>query len=159
MDKKSQTSSTDKKRRVIEPEHTAIPLVRQCQLLDLPRSTYYYEPIASEPEGLDLMARMDSFHFEYPMYGSRRLARQFDICREKAQRLMRVLHLVAAYPKPRTTIAHLEHKKFPYLLRGVVPTHPNHIWSTDITYIGLSLGFVYLTAFIGLSFKTKIEIS
>ena len=94
------------------------------------------------------MARMDRFHFEYPMYGSRRLARQFDISREKAQRLMRVLHLVATYPKPRTTIAHLEHKKFPYLLRGVVPTHPNHIWSTDITYIGLSLGFVYLTAVI-----------
>jgi putative transposase len=61
---------------------------------------------------------------------------------------MQVLHLVATYPKPRTTIACREHKKFPYLLRDVVPSYPNHIWSTDITYIGLSLGFVYLTAII-----------
>jgi len=94
------------------------------------------------------MARIDRFHFEYPMYGSRRLAHQFGISRDKATRLMQVLHLVATYPKPRTTIANKEHKKFPYLLRGVLPSYPNHIWSTDITYIGLRLGFVYLTAII-----------
>jgi putative transposase len=82
------------------------------------------------------------------MYGSRRLAHQFGISRDKARRLMQVLHLAATYPKPRTTIANKEHKKFPYLLRDVVPSYPNHIWSTDITYIGLSLGFVYLTAII-----------
>lgn len=94
------------------------------------------------------MARFDRFHFEYPMYGSRRLAHHFDISRDKATRLMRDLHIAATYPKRRTTIVHHEHKKFPYLLRGVVPSYPNHIWSTDITYIGLSLGFVYLTAII-----------
>jgi len=94
------------------------------------------------------MARIDKFHFEHPMYGSRRLAHQFGISRDHARRLMHVLHLVATYPRPRTTITNQEHKKFPYLLRGVVPSRPNHIWSTDITYIGLSLGFVYLTAII-----------
>jgi putative transposase len=94
------------------------------------------------------MARIDRFHFQYPMYGSRRLAHQLGISRDKARRLMQVLHLVATYPKPRTTIANKEHKKFPYLLRDVVPSYPNHIWSTDITYIGLRLGFVYLTAII-----------
>ena len=89
------------------------------------------------------MARVDRFHFEYPMYGSRRLAHQFGISRDKTRRLMQDLHIVATYPKRKTTIPHHDHKKFPYLLRGVVPLDPNHIWSTDITYIGLSLGFVY----------------
>jgi putative transposase len=117
-------------------------------LLELPRSTYYYEPVPATKEELDLMARVDRFHFDYPMYGSRRLAHQFGISRDKAKRLMQDLHLVATYPKKRTTISNHEHKKFPYLLHGVVPLHPNHIWSTDITYIGLSLGFVYLTAII-----------
>jgi hypothetical protein len=89
------------------------------------------------------MRRFDQFHFEYPMYGSRRLAHQFGISRGKAKRLMQDMHLVAIYPKRKTTIPNHNHKKFPYLLRDVVPNHPNHIWSTDITYIGLSLGFVY----------------
>jgi putative transposase len=117
-------------------------------LIGLPRSTFYYEPVAASAEELDLMARIDRFHFEYPMYGSRRLAHQFGISRDKAQRLMRDLHLVATYPKRRTSVPNHDHKKFPYLLRDVVPLYPNHIWSTDITYIGLSLGFVYLTAII-----------
>jgi putative transposase len=94
------------------------------------------------------MARIDRFHFQYPMYGSRRLAHQFGISRDKAKCLMQLLYLVATYPKPRTTIANKEHRRFPYLLRDVVPSYPNHIWSTDITYIGLNLGFVYLTAII-----------
>jgi putative transposase len=94
------------------------------------------------------MKRFDRFHFEHPMFGSRRHAAQFGISRDKAIRLMRDLHLVATYPKRRTTIPNPDHKKFPYLLRDVVPKRPNHIWSTDITYIGLSLGFVYLTAII-----------
>jgi putative transposase len=117
-------------------------------LIGLPRSTFYYEPVAASPEKLTLMARVDRFHFEYPMYGSRRLAHQFGISRDKAQRLMRDLHLVATYPKRRTSVPNQEHKKFPYLLRDVVPLYPNHIWSTDITYIGLRLGFAYLTAII-----------
>jgi len=116
--------------------------------LSIPRSSYYYEPIATTAAELDLMARFDEFHFKYPMYGSRRLAHQFDISRDKARRLMQVLHIVATYPRPRTTVLNHEHKKYPYLLRGVMPKYPNHIWSTDITYIGLSLGFVYLTAII-----------
>jgi putative transposase len=136
------------KRAVIEPDHQQLSCVQQCQLLALPRSTYYYEPVSASPEELDLMARIDKFHFQYPMYGSRRLAHQFGISRDKTKRLMRDLHLVATYPRPRTTIPNHEHKKFPYLLRDVVPNRPNHIWSTDITYIGLSLGFVYLTAII-----------
>jgi putative transposase len=99
-------------------------------------------------EELDLMRRFERFHFEHPVFGSRRLAHQFGISRDKAIRLMQDLHIVATYPKKRTSTPNHEHKKYPYLLRDITPLYPNHIWSTDITYIGLSLGFVYLTAII-----------
>jgi putative transposase len=94
------------------------------------------------------MARFDRFHFQYPMYGSRRLAHQFDISRDKARRLMQDLHLVATYPRRGTTIVNHDHKKYPYLLRGIVASRPNQVWSTDITYLGLAQGFTYLTAII-----------
>jgi putative transposase len=94
------------------------------------------------------MAVFEKFHFEHPYYGSRRLAVQFGMSRDKTQRFMRDLHLVATYPKPQTTTPNSEHKKFPYLLRNILPVYPNHIWSTDITYIAMSQGFMYLTAII-----------
>lgn len=94
------------------------------------------------------MEKIDRFHFEEPTFGARRIGRQFGISRSHAARLMRDLHLVATYPKKRTTIPNKDHKKFPYLLRGIVPKYPNHIWSTDITYIALARGFMYLTAII-----------
>jgi putative transposase len=94
------------------------------------------------------MEVFEKFHFEHPYYGSRRLALQFEMSRDKAQRLMRDMHLAATYPKPKTTISTNEHKKHPYLLRNITPDYPNHIWSTDITYIPLSQGFMYLTAII-----------
>jgi len=96
--------STDKKRCIIEPSHRQLSCVRQCHLIGLPRSSYYYEPIATPPAELDLMARIDRFHFEYPMYGSRRLAHQFGISRDKATRLMQVLHLVATVRVPRPAL-------------------------------------------------------
>lgn len=85
---------------------------------------------------------------KHPEYGSRRIAKEFSISRDKSIRLMRLMHLVATYQKPRTTISNKEHKKFPYLLRGVKIIRPNQAWSTDITYIGLAQGFLYLTAII-----------
>jgi len=104
--------STERKRHAIDPDHPQLSRVRQCQLLHLPRSTYYYEPVAATPEELALMARTDAtsatisrFHFEHPSFGSRRLAKPFGISRDKSQRLMQDLHLAATYPKRRTTIA------------------------------------------------------
>jgi putative transposase len=94
------------------------------------------------------MARFDRFHFEHPRFGSRRMGVMFDLSRSRAARLMQVLHLVATYPKRKTTLPNQDHKKYPYLLRNVIPLYPNHIWSTDITYIGLARGFAYLTAII-----------
>jgi putative transposase len=94
------------------------------------------------------MKRFEKFHFEHPYFGSRRLAVQFGLSRDKAHRLMQVLHIIATYPQPKTTIPNQEHKKYPYLLRHIVPNYPNHIWSTDITYLPLEQGFMYLTAII-----------
>jgi putative transposase len=94
------------------------------------------------------MAVFEKFHFEHPYYGSRRLAVQFGMSRDKVQRLMRDLHLVATYPKPKTTTPNSEHKKFHYLLRNILPVYPNPIWSTNITYIAMSHGFMYLMVII-----------
>jgi Transposase and inactivated derivatives len=94
------------------------------------------------------MNRIDLFHTEHPEYGSRRLARHFGISRDKAHRLMQVMHIAATYPKRHTSLPNHEHAVFPYLLRNVSIVRPNQAWSTDITYIGLSRGFTYLTAII-----------
>lgn len=94
------------------------------------------------------MKRFEQFHFEHPYFGSRQLAANFLMSRSKARRLMRDLHIVATYAQPKTTIPNHEHKKYPYLLRNITPSYPNHIWSTDITYLSLEQGFMYLTAII-----------
>ncbi|MDR3108468.1 MAG: IS3 family transposase, partial [Planctomycetaceae bacterium] len=133
---------------MIDTDDKLFNITQQCELLDVPRSSFYYEPIPLTAAELELMERFERFHFEHPFYGSRRMAVEFGMSRTKAARLMRDMHIVATYPKKRTTIPNSEHTKFPYLLRGVVPQRPNHIWSTDITYIALSQGFMYLTAII-----------
>jgi putative transposase len=91
---------------------------------------------------------MDRFHFEHPSFGSRRLGVQFGLSRVKAKRLMQLLHIEATYPNPQTSTAHHDHKKYPYLLRNLIPSYPNHVRSTDITYIRLSQGVMYLVAII-----------
>jgi putative transposase len=94
------------------------------------------------------MNRIDEFHFEHPEYGSRRLAHQFKMSRDKACRLMQELHITETYPKKRTTMIDTKSQKYPYLLRNIKPQYPNHIWSTDITYLPMKQGFMYLTAII-----------
>jgi putative transposase len=94
------------------------------------------------------MKRFERFHFEHPYFGTRQLAVNLSMSRSKARRLMRELHIVATYPQQKTTISHQDHKKHPYLLRDIVPSYPNHIWSTDITYLSLEQGFMYLVAII-----------
>jgi putative transposase len=97
---------------------------------------------------LKLMRRIDKLYLKRPFYGSRRMADEFDVNRKRVQRLMRLMGLEAIYPKPRTTVHCSEHKIYPYLLRNVEIERPNQVWSTDITYIPLQGGYVYLTAVI-----------
>ena len=124
---------------------------RQCELLHVGRSGFYYEPKPTDPEELALMRRIDELHLKYPFYGSRSLARELrkegrEVNRKRVQRLMRLMDLVAMVPKPNTSRPSPEHPVFPYLLRGVEVSRVNQVWAADITYIPLARGFVYLVA-------------
>jgi len=117
-------------------------------LLGLPRSTYYYEPLPESAENLRLLRRLDEMYMDYPYFGSRRMAVMLEINRKHAQRLMRILGIEALYPKPNLSRPASGHEIYPYLLRGVPIIRPNQVWSTDITYIPMHGGFLYLVAVI-----------
>jgi putative transposase len=120
-------------------------------LLGLNRSSLYYEPAVETSENLQLMRRIDEQYTAYPFYGSRKmtawLVQQGEhVNRKRVQRLMRLMGLEAIYPKPRLSLAGRGHRVFPYLLRNVRIERPDQVWSTDITYIPLPAGFMYLAA-------------
>lgn len=129
--------------------HEELSVARQCELLGLPRSTWYYRGVGGTSENLELMRLLDGQYLETPFYGSRRMAhwlesRGFDVNRKRVQRLMRLMGLEAIYPRPRTSSPNVEHKIYPYLLRNLVIGRPNQVWSADITYVPLRQGFMYL---------------
>jgi putative transposase len=122
-------------------------------LLGLNRSTFYYEPAVESEENLRLMGMIDKEYTEHPFYGSRRMTAWLNddqgepVNRKRVVRLMRLMGLQAVYPKPKLSGGN-GHKVFPYLLRGVAIDRPDQVWSTDITYVGLPGGFMYLAAII-----------
>lgn len=129
----------------------ALPVTRQCALLALPRSSYYHVPKAVTEVELALMAQIDRCHLKYPFYGSRRIRDWLDdqghrVNRKRVQRLLRTMGLTALYPKRNLSLANAAHKVYPYLLRNLVIDRPNQVWATDITYIPMAHGFVYLVA-------------
>lgn len=124
---------------------------RQCKLLSLVRSGFYYRPKGESAENLRFMAIIDKQFLDTPWYGSRQMARhmqrQGHKCgRHRVRRLMRLMRLVPIYQAPNTSKKHTQHKVYPYLLRGMVIDRPNHVWCTDITYIPMRRGFLYLVA-------------
>jgi putative transposase len=119
--------------------------------LDLPRSSYYYEPMQASKEDLALMRRMDELYLERPFYGSRRIVAELStddwpVNRKRVQRLMKVMGIEAIYPRKRTTIRSPDHRVYPYLLRGLTIDRANQVWCSDITYVPLTRGFMYLVA-------------
>ena len=127
-----------------------IPVVRQCELLSLPRSSFYYSPCGEDGYSLTLMLLIDEEFTRHPFYGARRMKawlRALGHCvnRKRVSRLMRLMGLVAVYPKPRLSEGGPDHKVYPYLLKGVTVLAPDEAWSSDITYIRLAHGFVFLT--------------
>ena len=130
----------------IEPDHSALSVSRQCELLELARSSWYYEPCGESPENLELMRRIDEEYTRHPFYGSRRLAEVLEVNRKRVQRLMRRMGIEAVGPKRRTTNRGSGHKIYPYLLRNVEIVRPDQVWSSDITYIPLRHGYLYLVA-------------
>ena len=138
---------------MIEPTNALISIARQCQLLGLSRSGYYYQPVGLSEEDQVLMRLLDVQYTRTPFYGSRRmvvaLAQQgYRVNRKRVVHLMQGLGLTAIYPAKRPQAAAAGHRIYPYLLRGVPITQVNQVWSTDITYIRLAQGFVYLAAVI-----------
>jgi putative transposase len=137
---------------MIDPTHR-LPIVRQAQLLDMSRSSVYYLAQPTSEADLAVMRRIDELHLELPFAGSRMLRdllRQdgYTVGRKHVATLMRKMGIEALYQKPKTTRRHPAHPVFPYLLRKLTITRPNHVWAADITYIPMARGFVYLVAVI-----------
>ena len=135
--------------------HPAISLTRQCELLDISRASAYYQPIV-DAKDIQIMSFIDKIYTDYPFYGSRRIryelktTYQITIARDHIRRLLRIMGLEAIYPKPKsnTSESHLNHRVYPYRLKGLRIIRPNQIWGTDITYVKLETGWAYLVAFI-----------
>ncbi len=130
-----------------------LPLVRQCQILELARSTAYYQPRPVSPDDLALMRRLDERHLNLPFAGSRMLSKILHregqpVGRRRVSTLMKRMGIHALYRKPNTSKRHPAHPIYPYLLRHRTITRSNHVWAADITYIPMQQGFVYLFAVI-----------
>ena len=144
--------SVEEKRQCIDPKHPRLNISRQCELISLPRSSYYREGLygVESEENLKLMRLIDEEYTRHPFYGSRKLRdyliRQgYQVNRKRVRRLMRMMGLVSIAPKPNTSRPSPEHKVYPYLLRGLDINRSNQVWCSDITYIRLDHGFVFLT--------------
>jgi len=136
---------------MIDKQHE-LPVAAQCRALDIARSTAYYQPASGvSAEDLSLMRQIDEIYLQWPFYGSRRmrdelLRRGMVVNRKRVQRLMRLMGLQAIYPRRRTSQPAPGHRIYPYLLRDLSIDRPNQVWATDITYIPMAQGFMYLAA-------------
>lgn len=138
---------------LIESNHPHISITRQCQLLGLPRSSYYFEPAGESEYNLHLMRIIDEQYLRTPFFGSRQMTDWLGgqgrrVNRKRIQRLMRKMGLEGAVPGPHTSQPHPQNPVYPYLLRGLKLTHANLVWSTDITFVPMPVGFMYLVAII-----------
>ena len=139
------------RRRLIELHDEQVSIRRQCELVGMNRSSLYYKPRGESDVNLKLMRLIDEQYTRMPYYGSPRmtawLCRQgYDVNHKRVERLMAIMGLEAIHPGPNTSKRHHAHKIYPYLLSGVKVVRPNQVWSTDITYIRMAHGFIYLVA-------------
>lgn len=137
---------------MIEPNHPTLSIRRQCDLVGLNRATYYWQPASESPLNLELMRLIDQEYTRAPFYGYRKMTARlnkqhsFAVNHKRIARLMGKMGLQAIYPRPRTSIPDRQHKKYPYLLRGLDIKRPNQVWAADITYVPMPHGFMYLVA-------------
>ncbi len=136
---------------MIEPVHERISLARQCELVGLARSSYYYQGAGESVENLRLMRLLDEQYTRTPFYGIKRMTawlqtQGYAVNHKRVARLMHLMGLEAIYPKPHLSQPGAMQQKYPYLLRGLTIERVNQVWSTDITYIRLARGFLYLVA-------------
>ena len=136
---------------MVDSDHPRLSIRRQCKLLHLQRSTYYYQAQGEPSYNLELMRTIDELFTDLPFLGSRQMRnllvdRGYQVGRGRVRRLMRKMGLMAVFQKPRTSEPHPEHKIYPYLLRKVPIVRPDQVWCADITYIPMKRGFLYLVA-------------
>ena len=128
-----------------------LPLTRQSRVLELSRSSLYYEAVPISDRDLELMRAIDELHMKHPFMGSRSIRDQLQdkghqVGRQHVSTLMKKMGIAALYKKPRLSKPHPDHKVYPYLLRGMEITRANHVWAADITYLPMARGFCYLVA-------------
>lgn len=136
---------------MIDNNNQDLSLNKQCQLLQINRSSYYYKSKGETQYNLELMKIIDQEYLKYPFYGSRQMARHLSrmghhLSRKRVRRLMQNMNLVAVYQKPNTSKKNITHKIYPYLLRDLNVNKVNQVWCSDITYIPMKKGFMYLVA-------------
>ena len=141
--------SRPERRVMIDRGHRELSVVRQCELLDISRSSVYYSPVQASEYELELMGLIDKQYLLTPFYGSRKMAawlrgQGHQVNRKRVQRLMRRMGMEAIYRRPKTSTPDSESKVYPYLLRGLQIDRANQVWAADITYIPMARGFVYL---------------
>ena len=134
-------------------EDGRLSMRRQCGLLSLHRSTAFYEPAAIDEDDLAIMRLLDEEYLRHPFYGSRKMqvwlhGQGYAVNRKRVQRLMRLMGIEGLNPRGATSRPHPKHKKYPYLLRTLDVVRANQVWATDITYIPMARGFVYLIAIV-----------
>ena len=136
---------------MIDSDHPSLSIARQCQLVSISRSGYYYQRSGESELNLTLMRLIDEQHTRAPYYGARQMARHlrregYVVGRKRVRRLMQKMGLCVIYQRPRTTVPALDHEVYPYLLRDLVIDRPNQVWCADITFISMRRGFLYLVA-------------
>ncbi len=147
---------------MVDPDHARLSIVRQCRLVSIARSSFYDAGTGESPLTLRLMRLIDAQFLETPFYGARQmqrwLRRQGDtVSRKRVRRLIRLLGVHAVFQRPRTSQPHPAHRIYPYLLRDLPITRPNHVWCTDVTYIPLQRGFLYLVAVMDWASRTVLS--
>ena len=138
----------------IERNGLMLPISRQAELLGIARRSVYYQPAPVSPKELEIKHQIDEIYTDYPFYGSRKMTvalvkeRNEPVNHKRVARYMNQMGLQAVFPRPNLSKNGKAHPVFPYLLKGLEITRPNQVWGTDITYIRMNQGFVYLTAII-----------
>lgn len=140
---------------MINIEHNELSISQQCDILEVPRSSFYYKPVGESEMNLKIMRFLDEQYFKTPFYGAPRLTELlkgegYKVNQKRIRRLMKLVNWGTIYREPKTTVADKTSYKYPYLLRGLKIERPNQVWSMDITNIPMAKGFMYLTAIIDL---------
>jgi len=146
-------TSRGQRLEIIDAKHPVLSLRRQCKLLNINRSSLYYEANAVDIDDIRLLNEIRDVWERYSFYGYRRITKELqgngiNVNKKRVQRLMRLAGIQAIYPKPKTSIKNNAHATYPYLLKDMKIMRPNQVWMVDITYLGMGNGFVYLVALI-----------